>query len=192
MACRWYQLTSHARARGQENIFHLNEDDFAMMRAKVASCVALLISHFDILGARSSVAKAKEEQERLEKEKAERSKAMEANLLSESADVADRHAAAARLIQGNASADQPFPELRRTDSGVAAMEERWVQKMIEWDEARQSIEAEQRLIGRVLDDTRLEDRGLQFLASSSSRIQIRWQQGRFIGGGTFGTVRRRA
>lgn len=159
-----------------------------MMRAKVASCVALLISHFDILGARSSVANAKAEQERLEREKAERSKAMEAgnNLLPESADAAERHAAASRLIQG---ADQQQPQLQRMDSGTEAMEERWVQKMIEWDEARQSIEAEQRLIGRVLDDTRLEDRGLQFLASSSSRIQIRWQQGRFIGGGTFGTVR---
>ncbi|PWN24496.1 hypothetical protein BDZ90DRAFT_282425 [Jaminaea rosea] len=180
-------LENAVQVTRNENIFHLSEDDFAMMRAKVASCVALLISHFDILGARSSVANAKAEQERLEREKAERSKAMEAgnNLLPESADAAERHAAASRLIQG---ADQQQPQLQRMDSGTEAMEERWVQKMIEWDEARQSIEAEQRLIGRVLDDTRLEDRGLQFLASSSSRIQIRWQQGRFIGGGTFGTV----
>ncbi|CAO1635171.1 unnamed protein product [Sympodiomycopsis kandeliae] len=170
-----------------ENIFHLSEEDFNLMRAKVASCMALLISHFDILGARSSVAKAKEEQDRLEREKAERNRIAEAGINSDAGDAAERLAAAHKMVQGAGCAGPP-PMLNRADSGMQAMEERWVQKMMEWDEARHSIEAEQRLIGRVLDDTRLEDQGLQFLASSSSRIQIRWQQGRFIGSGTFGTV----
>lgn len=162
-------------------ILNIGEDDFILMRSKVASCVGLLISHFDILGARSSVAKAKEEEERLEREKAERIKMLE------NAAHGEYSQAAAKMVQGSGTAGAP-PMLGRADSGMQATEERWVGKVMEWDAARQSIEAEQRLIGRVLDDTRLEDRGLQFLASSSSRIQIRWQQGRFIGGGTFGTV----
>ncbi|UZJ55325.1 hypothetical protein CBS101457_004645 [Exobasidium rhododendri] len=162
-------------------ILNISEEDFILMRKKVASCVGLLISHFDILGARSSVANAKEEEERLEREKAERAKALEVTANGEYSQ------AAAKMVQGIGTAGAP-PMLNRADSGMQATEERWVGKVMEWDAARQAIEAEQRLIGRVLDDTRLEDRGLQFLASSSSRIQIRWQQGRFIGGGTFGTV----
>ncbi|CAO1625285.1 unnamed protein product [Parajaminaea phylloscopi] len=183
-------LENAVQVTRDENIFHLSEEDFNLMRAKVASCVALLISHFDILGARSSVAKAKEEQERLEREKAERSRAVERNAVTEGGEEDEDHLdTAVRLVQdlGPGGAGAP-PMLNRTDSGMQATEERWVQKMIEWDEARQHIEAEQRLIGRVLDDTRLEDQGLQFLASSNSRVHIRWQQGRFIGGGTFGTV----
>lgn len=182
-------LENAVQVTRNENIFHLSEEDFNLMRAKVASCMALLISHFDILGARSSVAKAKEEQDRLAREKAERNKAAENQLAIEAmgGDAAERHAAAHRLVEGTGGVGAP-PMLNRADSGMQATEERWVQKMMEWDQARQEIEAEQRLIGRVLDDTRLEDQGLQFLASSSSRIQIRWQQGRFIGAGTFGTV----
>ncbi|PWN92827.1 hypothetical protein FA10DRAFT_263580 [Acaromyces ingoldii] len=165
-------------------ILSLSEQDFTLMRSKVASCIVLLISHFDILGARSSVAKAKEEEERLEREKAERNKVPGAPGAKEPSEMRE---AAAKLVQGMGGVGAP-PMLGRADSGMQATEERWVQKVMEWDAARQSIEAEQRLIGRVLDDTKFEDRGLQNLASSSSRIQIRWQQGRFIGGGTFGTV----
>jgi mitogen-activated protein kinase kinase kinase len=106
--------------------------------------------------------------------------------IAEGPGTGDYSQAAAKAVQEGGTAVPPM--LGRADSGMQATEERWVSKVMEWDDARQAIEAEQRLIGRVLDDTRPEDRGLQFLASSSSRIQIRWQQGRFIGQGTFGTV----
>lgn len=36
------------------NILHLPEDQFRLLRQKVASCMNLLMAHFDILGARSS------------------------------------------------------------------------------------------------------------------------------------------
>lgn len=42
--------------------------------------------------------------------------------------------------------------------------------------------------GRVLDNSKFEDRSLVSLASSSSTIAIRWQQGRFISAGAFGSV----
>ncbi|CDW97607.1 hypothetical protein [Sporisorium scitamineum] len=180
-----------------ENIFRLNEQDFALLRSKVASCMALLISHFDILGARSSVAKAQEEQERLEREKVERHRinaggADAVQNLSEDFQqlrVQSNGNAASlvklTLIGPGIGAQNLFNKL---DTAMQATEERWISKVLEWDAARHDLDAEQRLIGRVLDDTRLEDRSLQFLAQSASKITIRWQQGQFIGGGTFGTV----
>ncbi|TKY86700.1 hypothetical protein EX895_004340 [Sporisorium graminicola] len=180
-----------------ENIFRLNEQDFALLRSKVASCMALLISHFDILGARSSVAKAQEEQERLEREKVERHRitaggADAVQNLSEDFQQlrVQSNGEAASLgkstsIGPGIGAQKLFNKL---DAAMQATEERWISKVLEWDAARNDLDAEQRLIGRVLDDTRLEDRSLQFLAQSASKITIRWQQGQFIGGGTFGTV----
>lgn len=183
-----------------ENIFRLNEQDFALLRAKVASCMALLISHFDILGARSSVAKAQEEQERLEREKAERNRItiggtdavqnvsedfqhLRVQSNGDSASLLERTKPA--LVGPGIGAQNLFNKL---DTAMQSTEERWISKVLEWDAARHELDLEQRLIGRVLDDTRLEDRNLQFLAQSASKITIRWQQGQFIGGGTFGTV----
>uniref|UniRef100_V5EW54 Protein kinase n=2 Tax=Kalmanozyma brasiliensis (strain GHG001) TaxID=1365824 RepID=V5EW54_KALBG len=183
-----------------ENIFRLNEQDFALLRAKVASCMALLISHFDILGARSSVAKAQEDRERLEREKVERNRITAGSseavqnlaedfeqLRVQSTDHAISMLEKARsaLAGPGIGAQNLFNKL---DAAMQATEERWISKMLEWDAARHELDVEQRLIGRVLDDTRLEDRSLQFLAQSASKITIRWQQGQFIGGGTFGTV----
>ncbi|PWN53331.1 hypothetical protein IE53DRAFT_366424 [Violaceomyces palustris] len=180
-----------------ENIFQLSESDFDLLRSKVASCMALLISHFDILGARSSVAKAQEEQERLEREKAERNRASDGHNFGDAhskGEGAENESSAesGEVYEGASGNLSPALgaqlRLNRLDSAMQATEQRWIQKVMEWDAARQSIEGEQRLIGRVLDDTRLEDRSLQFLAQAGSKVTIRWQQGRFIGGGTFGTV----
>ena len=174
-----------------ENIFRLSEADFGLLRSKVASCMALLISHFDILGARSSVAKAQAEQERLEREQAERDRIAESTLgpadeLQLQIHGADKQGRELSLsMRAGLGVQTRFNKL---DTTMQATEDRWVSKMLEWDQARHEVESEQRLVGRVLDDTRLEDRSLQFLAQSASKVTIRWQQGQFIGGGTFGTV----
>lgn len=47
---------------------------------------------------------------------------------------------------------------------------------------------EQNLLGRVLDDQKPEDQSLMFLASAMSNVSIRWQQGKFVGAGAFGSV----
>ena len=47
------------------HILALGEEEYARLRAKVAGCMSLLISHFDIMGARSSLA-AQAERERAE------------------------------------------------------------------------------------------------------------------------------
>ncbi|WFD37181.1 mitogen-activated protein kinase kinase kinase [Malassezia japonica] len=139
-----------------EKIFLLNENEYNLLKGKVSSCIALLISHFDILGARSTAAQAEEEQKRFERKKLARARECELQIVNEPATLEDKVAA------------------RRLAS--CAMH----------DEERQNNLNERRAVGRVLDDTLLEDRGLQLLASKG--VQMRWQQGRFIGGGTFGTV----
>lgn len=138
-----------------ENIFMLSSSEFELLKAKVSACMVLLISHFDVLGARSSAAKA---QENLERERELRVKSA-----------------------------TPAPQIEKSDAeatnAVLAQRHKHVADV---DKGRHALLAESRLIGRVLDDTRIEDRSLQQLASKG--VQIRWQQGRFIGGGTFGTV----
>lgn len=56
------------------------------------------------------------------------------------------------------------------------------------EQRRQEIETEQHMVGRVLSVERPEDRSLANLAASSSNVSMRWQQGRFIGSGAFGSV----
>lgn len=47
--------------RGQ-NILSISDEEYAILRSKVAGCMSLLISHFDIMGARSTVAAQAEKQ----------------------------------------------------------------------------------------------------------------------------------
>jgi len=64
---RWAVLAlefAMGMTRGR-HILALGEDEYAKLRAKVAGCMSLLISHFDIMGARSNVA-AQAEKERIE------------------------------------------------------------------------------------------------------------------------------
>lgn len=56
------------------------------------------------------------------------------------------------------------------------------------EEERRHLQVEQRSVGRVLDDTNMENQLLTYLASSFSSVSIRWQKGKFLGGGTFGSV----
>jgi mitogen-activated protein kinase kinase kinase len=49
--------------RTKRYILHLPDEEFEMLRQKVASCMTLLISHFDILGARS-ISEARQEKEK--------------------------------------------------------------------------------------------------------------------------------
>ncbi|KAI9679045.1 MAG: Suppressor of Sensor Kinase (SLN1) [Trizodia sp. TS-e1964] len=53
-----------AMTRGQ-NILSISDDEYARLRIKVGGCMSLLISHFDIMGARSTLA-AQAEKQRIE------------------------------------------------------------------------------------------------------------------------------
>jgi len=154
--------------RTKRYILHLPDEEFEMLRQKVASCMTLLISHFDILGARS-ISKARQEKEKQQE------------LL--------------RLqFSDSAGTDEDFPIFYSQEAGAfldpksRLFWERTFGAIREVEESRSLTGIKHRTLGKVLNEEIPEDRSLSFLASSSSNISIRWQQGKFIGAGAFGSV----
>jgi len=142
--------------RGQ-NILSFNEVEYERLRSKVAGCMSLLISHFDIMGARSTLA-AQAEKQRME------------------------------ILAGQAKKMDMGKFLEDNDAANHVREE-WLRQLAEIDNARKSLLSERQALGRVLDDSNQTDRSLTSLSRSSfSNVSLRWQQGPFVGGGTFGTV----
>ncbi|RKO91731.1 kinase-like domain-containing protein, partial [Blyttiomyces helicus] len=45
-----------------------------------------------------------------------------------------------------------------------------------------------RIAGKIMDDNNMVDRYLSAISSSSCSLALRWQQGKFLGGGAFGSV----
>jgi len=140
----------------------LPEDQFQMLRHKVAMCMTLLIHHFDILGARSTI-EAKKERE--------------------------RQAAMLKAQVPNVGDGKPILDFDDT-AGTRGFWDKVSKELAEIEAIRlEKIEDEHhQALGRVLDSSKLEDRTLVFLASQSSNISIRWQQVKFIGAGAFGSV----
>ncbi|KAL1878523.1 hypothetical protein VTK73DRAFT_7951 [Phialemonium thermophilum] len=139
--------------RGRQ-ILGLANDEFLMLQQKVSRCVALLVSHFDIMGARSSLA-AQTEKQRME--------ALQLKQLNKG-QILEDHEAAKYVMEHR------LAELSRVD------------------EYRKNIALERSALGRVLEVTNEVDRSLAWLSSTSTNFTMRWQQGRFVGGGTFGNV----
>ncbi|KAF5384696.1 hypothetical protein D9757_006245 [Collybiopsis confluens] len=152
--------------RTKRNILHLPDEQFQMLRQKVGTCITLLMGHFDILGARSSLV-ALREKERLEKERLPRTEAF------------------LKEVEHNTSPDDGLALL---DTQARNFWTRVSQAIQEVEGQRVVVGHEFRILGRVLDTEKPEDRSLVFLASSTFNISIRWQQGRFIGAGAFGSV----
>lgn len=148
----------------RNNILQLPDDQFELLRQKVASCMTLLISHFDILGARQEATQEKERQEFVERQAI--------GALSE--------------IESDATPGAP-PSSYYVDPAVRIFWER-ISNSVRELEARRSEIVSKGSVGRVLDEEKMVDRSLVSLAASSSNISIRWQQGRFIGAGSFGSV----
>lgn len=153
--------------RTKRNILHIPDGQFDNLRHRVGVCMALLISHFDILGARGNL------EAKMEKEKQE--------MLLRS-----------QVGDGRADEQDDFPPLPEAegdwymDSSTRNYWSRVAKSLGEMEERTAQVIPQYK--GKVLDDEILEDRSLVFLASSSSNISIRWQQGRFIGAGAFGSV----
>jgi mitogen-activated protein kinase kinase kinase len=154
--------------RTKRYILHLPDEEFEMLRQKVASCMTLLISHFDILGARS-INKARQEKEKQQE------------LL--------------RLqLSDTAGTDDDFPIFYSQEADVfldpkfRLFWEKISGAIREVEDSRRGSGIKHRTLGKVLNEEIPEDRSLSSLASSSSNISIRWQQGKFIGAGAFGSV----
>ncbi|KAI9777641.1 MAG: Suppressor of Sensor Kinase (SLN1) [Peltula sp. TS41687] len=141
--------------RGQ-NLLSISDEEYARLRAKVAGCMSLLISHFDIMGARSSLA-AQAEKQRVEA-MAEQFKKMD-------------------MIRS-----------RDDEESARYVREQWLAQLAEIENIRKQKEASRQALGRVLEDSNEADRSLTYLSSSATNVTLRWQQGQFIGGGTFGSV----
>ncbi|KIK99776.1 hypothetical protein PAXRUDRAFT_822393 [Paxillus rubicundulus Ve08.2h10] len=162
----------------RNNILQMSNDQFEMLRQKVASCMTLLISHFDILGARSTL-EARKEKERQEE------------LFREQASIAaDEDDPSLQRSQSPINDDNLITASTHayTEANLRLFWERTSKALEVLENEREQMGSENRVIGRVLDDEKFEDRSLLFLASSSSNISIRWQQRRFIGAGAFGSV----
>jgi mitogen-activated protein kinase kinase kinase len=138
------------------HILALGEEEYARLRDKVAGCMSLLISHFDIMGARSNLA-AQAEKERIE-------------LL----------VGQFRRLDKNRMLDD--------DEASRCITEQRLEELEQVDEFRRQKESERQVLGRVLDANTEADRSLAYLSSSATNITMRWQQGHFVGGGTFGNV----
>lgn len=133
------------------NVLVLGEDEYFKLKTKVARCMSLLISHFDIMGARSS--------------EAAKNKLLKWTAL--------RH-----RIENSAD-DELILQAYRDD----------VMGQIDTiEEYRRELQDGLLTVGRVLELTDLEYQFVTLLALSFLSLSIRWQKGRFIGGGTFGSV----
>lgn len=140
--------------RGQ-NILSISDEEYAELRSKVAGCMSLLISHFDIMGARGTVA-AQAEKLR-----------------------ADATGGKLRFDIGKLKDDEESSRIVRMG---------WLDELEKLDQIRKDREAERQALGRVLEDSNDADRALTHLSASAGNVHIRWQQGQFVGGGTFGSV----
>ncbi|KAK4046507.1 Suppressor of Sensor Kinase (SLN1) [Microbotryomycetes sp. JL201] len=165
-----------------DNILKLNTVEFAMLRSKVASCMTLLISHFDVLGARSST-EAKKEQERIDAARVQ----MKEHLAKRFAELQSNLKSVQEYEQAEPD-EFPFGLGAESLGTLADACDRRLEALSEVEQQRQEIEKSTRMVGRVLNRETAEENALAFLASSSSNISIRWQQGKYIGAGTFGTV----
>jgi mitogen-activated protein kinase kinase kinase len=155
---RWAVLAlefAMGMTRGR-HILALGDEEYARLRAKVAGCMSLLISHFDIMGARSSIAAQAEKQR------------MEALMVQ-----------LKRLNKGQVMDD--------SDAAKCVTEHR-LEEIAKVDDLRKEILLERSALGRVLEASNEVDRSLAWLSSTANNFTMRWQQGHFVGGGTFGNV----
>ncbi|KAJ3340481.1 Suppressor of Sensor Kinase (SLN1) [Gonapodya sp. JEL0774] len=143
-----------------QDIYELGDDEFISMRINVARCMSLLVEHVDIHGARQSAREALE--------------------ASSNQTLEFSHPALATLsdVHGWLSTDVMTHE-----------RDNWLHKLAELEEERHRRQRTLRAVGKVLDDRNIEDRNIsQLLASVGSSISLRWQQGKYLGGGSFGSV----
>ncbi|CAE6363893.1 unnamed protein product [Rhizoctonia solani] len=164
-----------SRTRGR-NILRIPPESFRLLQRKVSGLMTLLVSHFDLLGARASIEREREEQIR-KKERMQQGSQFDYD--TESSDDSD--------TQQNAAIRQHEETNNRRVRAHAFREEVRVE-LDAIEQRRQEIEAEQHMVGRVLNIERPEDQSLANLAASASNVSMRWQQGRFVGSGAFGSV----
>lgn len=132
------------------NILTLDSEKFFRLKDKVAGCMSLLISHFDIMGARASA---------LQK---------------------------TRMLEVDTSKFHDMYEMDKVS--LESLKSHMLSELGRIDNDRREHLVDQQSVGGVLDNTDMENQLLTYLASSFSSVSIKWQKGKFLGGGTFGSV----
>ncbi|RMD40810.1 hypothetical protein DV735_g4305, partial [Chaetothyriales sp. CBS 134920] len=143
-----------AMTRGR-NILDITEEEYTRIRTKVAGCMSVLISHFDIMGARSTLAAQQEK---------------------------------SRMDAAGINKRLDFAKMRNDNDCLKQISTQRMQQLQELDDARADRGPATANLGRVLEGQDEADRSLTFLSSSATNVNMRWQQGRYVGGGTFGSV----
>ncbi|CAO3588944.1 unnamed protein product [Absidia cylindrospora] len=180
----------HLMTRGM-NILALNESEFGTLQQKVARCIALLISHFDVLGTQWSHELQLKEEQRKRGVTAKRNSYMTTKPGANSNSSNNNNNNSTSNITTSSTFDAtPAEEVASTSlgGGVTYIRDEWMRKITDLEKQRNEDEQSRRVVGKTLDDQKPEDQSLVFLAPSSSNISFRWQQGRFIGAGTYGSV----
>lgn len=146
-----------AMTRGR-NVLDITEDEYTQLRNKVGGCMSVLISHFDIMGARSTLA-AQQERSRAE------------------------------ALGGGLGRRMDMSRMRNDEECYRQVGEQRLAALEACDSRKNEDENSVRAnLGRVLEGSNEADRSLTFLSSSATNITMRWQQGQYVGGGTFGSV----
>lgn len=146
------------------NILALSDSEFSWLRSKIAGCMTLLISHFDIHGARSQ------------------SEAMRAERDGRSKDPSGRMEEISNIFQLAMAHEKSLsPEAKQSH-------QLQLENLAKLDNIRVEKERESGIVGKVLDDEKPEDRSLVFLAGLTDSKAIRYQMAKYVGSGTFGTV----
>ncbi|ETN36388.1 uncharacterized protein HMPREF1541_08665 [Cyphellophora europaea CBS 101466] len=137
------------------NVLDISEEEYSRIRVKVAGCMSVLISHFDIMGARSTLAAQQEK---------------------------------SRVDAAGVNKRLDFSKMRNDDDCYQQMCDARLSQLEEIDNLRAERGPSKATLGKVLEGSNEADRSLTFLSSSATNITMRWQQGRYVGGGTFGSV----
>lgn len=153
------------------NILALKNEQFEVLSQKVSPCMTIILNHIDVMGARSSQAAEKAREAKLEKLRME--------------------AEAQRDMSVEPHESEPDSSISGPYSFVSPSDRAFWERVSEAArllEVERAHERSEHRLGRVLDDGKAEDRSLVFLASLSSNISVKWQQQKFIGAGSFGSV----
>ncbi|KAI8592876.1 hypothetical protein BDZ88DRAFT_391845, partial [Geranomyces variabilis] len=168
-------------------IYMLRENDFVELRKGVARCMRVLIRGFEQGGGTGLAGMGSGNVEEMAKLGVPGEREEPSPLSNKSQSPSGSKTSIA------GSPVPPGPSGRGSggyhgDTFLQRKQKSWLNAIEQLEEERYSRAQANRLVGKVLDSRNVVDRNLSFLASTSSSISLRWQQGKFLGGGSFGSV----
>ncbi|RKP37892.1 hypothetical protein BJ085DRAFT_5315, partial [Dimargaris cristalligena] len=158
------------------NILNLDDAEFEVLKQRVSSCFRILIKHINVFGIAPTT---------------------QNNVLNTSAypgtTLPKSPLASSNMFSStNSGGSMGGPDREgyaiSPDDLLPTLRPEWRMALQHLEHKRWLSMTEMRLIGRVLDLNEPENQPLVYLASFSSNVTIRWQQGKLIGRGTFGDV----